>query len=494
MYGAPAYPQQSPYGAAPMAMPYGYGASPGQPGMQPPPVPPPGYGNGYGAAAAYGGQAAPTAFDPMAPVDVPHAGNGGKADQSPSSYSGQAPYGAAVPMGSVPTGTIPTGSIPTGTVPMGTVSTGSVPRGTVPEAPVEPKFRGSTAAVATVAAKRHQKSQNMLFVAAAAGGAILLAGALAISALNSGDTPVAQNHAGNQVTPTATAPVHKAAIPRKPEAKPAPRPQPTSTASERKGTPNTEAMKPAMPETMPAEAAVPKPPTPAPESMPEPKPAPTPPQPTPTPTPTPPPPPPKPVPPPEPVVQPTREELVALGKALTTAKAALGEQNFAEADQALARADKLAKLPEHRAMVGRLTTLASYVRQFRKAIEAATKEMEAASTFQVGSSTQVAVVETFPDKIILRIAGMNRTYPFRDLPIGLAVAIADFKLDQSDPVSLVVKGAYIAADRRAESDQLDKAKAWWQDAEKAGVDLGDLPKVLTDSYDFAKAATKPEKT
>lgn len=191
---------------------------------------------------------------------------------------------------------------------------------------------------------------------------------------------------------------------------------------------------------------------------------------------------------------PTREELVALGKLLTTARAAIGEQNFADADKALARADKLAKLPEHRAMVGRLTTLANYVRQFRKAIEAATKDFEAASTFRVGSSTEVAVVETFPDKIILRIAGMNRTYPFQDLPIGLAVAIADFKLDQSDPVSLVVKGAYIAADRRAESDQLEKAKAWWQEAANAGADIGDLPKVIDDNYDFDKPAAKPEKT
>ncbi len=111
-------------------------------------------------------------------------------------------------------------------------------------------------------------------------------------------------------------------------------------------------------------------------------------------------------------------------------------------------------------------TLAGYVRQFRKAIEAATSEMEAASSFQVGSSTTVGVVETFPDKIILRVAGMNRTYPFQDLPIGLAVAIADFKLEQIRPVSLVVKGAYVAVDKRVDSEQLDKAKAWWQEAEE----------------------------
>ena len=189
-----------------------------------------------------------------------------------------------------------------------------------------------------------------------------------------------------------------------------------------------------------------------------------------------------------PEVKPTREELIALGKAMTTAKNALSEQNFSVADRALAEAEKLAKLPEHQAKVGRLKTLAIYVRQFRKAVEDATNELEAGESFMVGSSTVVSFVEGGSDRIIIRSSGQNRTYLFHELPLGLAVAIADLKLDGSDPVSRVVKGAYVAVDKRSDAGHLDKAKTWWEEARLGGLDLGDLELVLTDRYDFEKEA------
>ena len=99
----------------------------------------------------------------------------------------------------------------------------------------------------------------------------------------------------------------------------------------------------------------------------------------------------------------------------------------------MARAESLAKLPKHQEAVARLKQVAGYVKQFREAVAAAVAQFEAGTVFMVGSSTQVAVVEGFPDRVILRIAGMNKVYPFRDMPPGLAVAIADQKLDGSRP-------------------------------------------------------------
>jgi hypothetical protein len=192
------------------------------------------------------------------------------------------------------------------------------------------------------------------------------------------------------------------------------------------------------------------------------------------------------------VVKPTREELIGLGKALTTAKAALSEQNFPEADRSLAKAETLAKLPEHQAKVGRLKILAAYVRQFRKAVEDSVKELEAGETFMVGSSTVVAIVETFPDKIIIRSAGANKTYLCQDLPPGLAVALAELRLDSADPVTRILKGAFVAVDKRSDSEDLEKAKTWWDEARLGGADIGDLPLVLSDSYDFSKEAAEAE--
>jgi len=115
--------------------------------------------------------------------------------------------------------------------------------------------------------------------------------------------------------------------------------------------------------------------------------------------------------------------------------------------------------------------------------------MKGGETFKVGNSTQVAFVEGFSDKVILRIAGMNRTYPFNDTPPGLAVAIADFKLPQSSPASRVVKGAYLILHKRADSETQEKGQALWQEAQAAGANVGHLMPFLTDDYaDFLKDA------
>jgi hypothetical protein len=178
----------------------------------------------------------------------------------------------------------------------------------------------------------------------------------------------------------------------------------------------------------------------------------------------------------------TRGEVQELVKALDMAKNALSEQNFQIADAQLARAESLARLPKHQAAAARLREVGGYVKQFHQAIAAAVQEMQAAETFKVGNSTQVSFVEGGADKVILRIAGMNRTYRFSDLPPGLALVIADFKLPAGDPASRVVKGAYLLVHKRADSETQDKAKTLWQEARSLGADISHLMPFLTDSY------------
>jgi len=179
---------------------------------------------------------------------------------------------------------------------------------------------------------------------------------------------------------------------------------------------------------------------------------------------------------------PTKGEVMELIKHLDEARAAISEQNFAEADESLAKAEALAKLPKHQEAVSRLKQVGGYVKQFRDAVAAAVQGLEAGATFMVGTSTQVAMVEGFPDKVILRIAGMNRTFRFSEMPPGLAVAIADQKLDGADPVSRVVKGAYLLVHKRADDESRAKAKTLWDEAQAGGVDMTQLMPFLTDDY------------
>jgi len=400
---------------------------------------------------------------------------------------------AAVPMGSALGATgVPTGmAVPVGNAaPLGT----AVPMGAGPASDASvggPQVRSGGSSATAASVRRKQESKSNLLHIGVAGGLVLVGGALAIIAINSGNS--------NSETVATNVPKQVELSPPKPEMKRAN--LPPGKEDKQKLRPQNQAV--ASPQLTPEPVSLPtakvpsKPISPPakvePVSM-----TPEPPKPLPNPTPpvpvtvTPPiPTPPVPV---TPVIdKPTREQLIALGKALTNAKAALSEQNFTEADRSLADAEKLAKLPEHQAKVGRLKVVGQYVRQFRHAIEEAVKTMEAASSFKVGSSTQVGVVETFPNKIIIRSAGVNKTYLFEDLPPGLAVAIANMKLDMGDPVSKVVTGAYIVVDKRSDSEDLGKAKTMWDEARAAGIDIGDLPLVLTDHYDFEKEAAENKK-
>jgi hypothetical protein len=195
------------------------------------------------------------------------------------------------------------------------------------------------------------------------------------------------------------------------------------------------------------------------------------------------PPQPAPEPKPEEMPLPPRGEVTALAKALITAKAALIDGNLEEAKAQLAQAETLAKLPEHKAMVERLRTLDNYVGQFYHAIDEAVKSFQSGTEIEVGN-TVVVVVEVLPDNLILRVAGMNKRYARNELPAGLAVAIANKWLDQSDPIAKVVNGAYLAV-ARINADE--RARALWEEAARAGEPTQNLMLVLDDHYNEIEA-------
>jgi hypothetical protein len=189
--------------------------------------------------------------------------------------------------------------------------------------------------------------------------------------------------------------------------------------------------------------------------------------------------------PPSATVQVTRAELVALGEALQTARTALGEQNFDVAKAELAKAAELAKLPAHVAKLERLKLLALYVEGFWDAVAQAVAGLEGTDEFMVGS-TVVVVVETSPESIVIKANGLRRQYAIRQLPPGLAVAIADQWFEQGKPENLVFKGAYIAVMRNADAEDLAKGREWWRQAQAGGVDIAELLPVYEDTYDLVK--------
>jgi hypothetical protein len=191
---------------------------------------------------------------------------------------------------------------------------------------------------------------------------------------------------------------------------------------------------------------------------------------------------------PEEIPLPTRAEVTAFAKAMITARAALTDGNLEEAKSQLTQAEPLAKLPEHKQMLERLQMLENYVGQFDNALRESVKGFQSGTEIEVGS-TVVLVVEVIPnpempEALILRVAGMNKRYAWSELPAGLAVAIANKWLTQSDPVSKIVTGAYLAV---ARINSVDRARALWEEADQAGESTRSLLPVLDDRYDEIEA-------
>jgi hypothetical protein len=181
------------------------------------------------------------------------------------------------------------------------------------------------------------------------------------------------------------------------------------------------------------------------------------------------------------VGEPTSQEIQQLSQAISSARTALEDNQIDQALEHLQEVEQLPMRQEDLDRYQRLQLLAQYVRNFRTTLGDAIAALQGGDEIPVGTSTVVGVVETAEDQITVRVAGANRTYAIDDLPVGLAVAIAEQRLDDSDPVSLVLKASYLAALKNARADQLAKAREWFREAKQRGAPIGDLEKVLDDS-------------
>jgi hypothetical protein len=486
---APNYaPQQASYA------PQGYGPAPGMPNpawnpaypvspaMQPM-APMPGnpammpVGQGWPGAmpagyASAGMPQSPQPYDPMAPVAY---------SQAPAQ-----PYGG--PMGAYPATGMP------GAYPMAVPTAMPVPQAAPFSAPTE-GFASPTLVKGKPVKRR--RSNGPLLLAGTVIGSIAVVGGVLMALNWKGEQgnkqqpQVAQNT--QQVTPVAapptTPPVESKTPPRvEPEVPSTPMPPAENTrpkspmVEEPTSTPAMKEPAEKMPkEPEPKEAmTLPTPPAPTPE-----KPATPSPEPTPTPAPA------SPIPETPEMKPPTREELVALTNLVKEARTALGDFQFAEADEALAKAEMLAKLPEHQERIHRLQNVSNLAKQFQEAVVRTMSGLSAGEVLKIGSSTEAAIVDASPTKLVIRLNGDNKTYSLENMPLGLAVNLGERSLNPNSPATRAAKGAYVFIDKRSDAGQRKKAQTWWEEAQLNGMDMRELMPVLTDKYDFTADAPKP---
>lgn len=458
-YGAPQATWQ-PTAAAPNPMsPYYAAQAPVVPsyGWQPA-VPPAGP-----AVAPPVAQVASPAFDPMAPVQYPQA------MATPGFGTNSAPVASAPVAMAIPTAQLaapawqsPTAIVATSpqvAVPVGNVGT---PVGSAPSNPLS-NVEATTNTFRSRPIARKKSPMGLLVGAAVAAVGMGIVGILALT-MNSPNQELAERKDPPQPPPVVDPtpqpkPAPPPGIPEHEKTRPKPTPKPVDPPAEmakpEPTPPITDEPKPEMkPEPSPANPETPEPPKPEP---------------------------PKPEPPESTGMTPA--DAAQFARSMKTARTALGDYTFDEAETALTVAEQLAKTPETSGQVMRLKQVASLAKQFREAMVRTLNKLGAGEVIKIGTSTEAAVVESSPDKIILRIRGQNRTYSINSMPIGLAANLGDRSLDTNDPISKVAKGAYVWIGKECGPDELIKVKAWWEEAQLNGADIvGELSKVFSDKY------------
>jgi len=185
-----------------------------------------------------------------------------------------------------------------------------------------------------------------------------------------------------------------------------------------------------------------------------------------------------PVPDPEPPVA-TPEQIRQVQAALRNVRQLLADRDMPGAKAALEEAQKAAGESSIKESVIPTEALVHYVGEFWSAVSAAMLKL-AGSEVQVGD-TKVFVIETGPDRILIRWAGSNRNFTKQTMPAGLARKIAENWLEKS-ATSKVIVGAFLAVDpTMLENGGKDKARALWNEAGASGADVADLLKALNES-------------
>lgn len=157
-------------------------------------------------------------------------------------------------------------------------------------------------------------------------------------------------------------------------------------------------------------------------------------------------------------------------KALTEVRSLAAGRDVAGAKAALKKAETHKGDAKFDAEWNRLDELLNYVEQFWRMVERGAASLDAVEELEVGDQ-RVAVVEASGAKIVLRVAGQNKTYTPQNIPPKLAITFAERVMKKNEPVNQVIIGAFLALDGKGDRD---KAREYWMTASKAGLDVKPL--------------------
>ena len=136
----------------------------------------------------------------------------------------------------------------------------------------------------------------------------------------------------------------------------------------------------------------------------------------------------------------------------------------------------------------RLDQAGQLLKIYAESFEEAKIKAKGASSLKVGA-TEVSIVESTPEKLIIRAQGKNQTYEWDKLPFGIAAAICDLGLSESAPVDIAARAIFFSIhpfyQEAAKSNNLvtKRIDGWFERSLGKESVRADLKQFLTDRYE-----------
>ncbi len=178
--------------------------------------------------------------------------------------------------------------------------------------------------------------------------------------------------------------------------------------------------------------------------------------------------------------------------AVTDTRRWMSKRELDQATQSLRLARQNAHTDEEQQEVERLESLLDYLRQFWQLVIKGSQNLEPGQEIEVEmgrmKKIKVAFVESVAGGLTLRVEGTNRLFLWKTMPTEIVLALAKRSLAK-DNVSKVVLGAFLAVDEKGDRAQ---ARKLWEEAVRAGLDVGHLLAELDASEAAAKKPPLPK--
>ena len=185
---------------------------------------------------------------------------------------------------------------------------------------------------------------------------------------------------------------------------------------------------------------------------------------------------------PEPLTAPTGASKAEWVAAMVKGKEALIKADFQTFHKQMELALPKSSNDDLIAKQARLDQLGQLYEIFIKSVHEAKSKMRGAETLSVGK-TLVSIVEVKEEELIVRIKGENERFAWDRLPPGIAVAMADLTLSDSEPTDVAARAVYFSLSPSRNDLFAKKVTDWFAKSVGKGPIRKDLVQALTDTYE-----------